>query len=350
MTTDSVIGQNIQEARYRAGMSQADLAERLSVHRSALSRMEAGVRAVTAVELARISAVLDVSVSNLLAPREGLQVSPRTSRLLLRASHVTEDDHQQLNWALHLWSITGERLPPGRHVGPARRPRFLSSAQVGELYADLTREAVGLRAGDSVQGLSKIAMELGVAVAVARMPSRSNVAGCSIMGDGRASLALVNSNHPESRQRFTLAHEIAHHILHRNSEAIACQEAAVRRGRPPTPEFEADVFASAFLMPRRAIRNLARTQPSAPTLLQEIQARFGTSRSATLARLRGLNVITESDARSLRGPVRESQVDDRQPDFRRVGKTLARLAAASGAQELVGGTATRVVRDDKVVL
>ena len=103
MTTDSVIGQNIQEARYRAGMSQADLAELLSVHRSALSRMEAGLRAVTAVELVRIAAFLGVSEADLLAPRSRVRASPRTSRLLLRAAYVTEDDHEQLNWASDLW-------------------------------------------------------------------------------------------------------------------------------------------------------------------------------------------------------------------------------------------------------
>ena len=303
MTTDSVIGQNIQEARYRAGMSQADLAELLSVHRSALSRMEAGLRAVTAVELVRIAAFLGVSEADLLAPRSRVRASPRTSRLLLRAAYVTEDDHEQLNWASDLWDVASKHLPSGRPVGPERRPRFLSSVQIAELYAGITRESIGLRASDPVQNLSAVAMELGVAVAVARMPSRSNLAGCSIMGDGCASLALVNSNHPESRQRFTLAHEIAHHVLHRNSGAITCQDISVRRGRPPTSEFEADVFASAFLLPRRAIRRLARTQPSASALLRAVQTQFGTSRSATLARLRGLKVITTSDGETYADPL-----------------------------------------------
>ena len=349
MTTDAAIGQNIQHARYRARMSQADLAKLLSLHRTAVSRMEAGVRAVTALELVRIADALGVPVSDLLAPHTRARAHPRMSRLLLRAAYVTDDDHHQLGWASRLWEIASERLSSGKHIGPVRRPRFLSPVQTAELYADMAREVIGLRATDPVQGLSAIAMDLGVIVVVARMPSKSQLSGCSIMGEGHASLALVNANHPEPRQRFTLAHEIGHHILHRNNGAITCQEASARRGRPPASEFEADVFASAFLLPRRALRALARSWPHVPSLIQAVEARYVTSRSATVARLRGLDLIGESDARALRRLAGNAQEVGEQPDYRRVGTTLARLASEFDSEKLVEGTATRIVPDAEVV-
>lgn len=349
MITNADVGQNIQEARYQARMSQADLANLLSMHRSALSRMEAGVRAVTAVELVQIANILDIEVSELLSPRSRVAAHIKRGRLLLRASHVTNQDHKQLSWASTLWGIVSTRLPPGRRVGPVRRPRFLTSAQNAELHADLAREAIGLGPDDPASSLSAIAMDLGVVVVVGRMPSGSRVAGCSVMDNGRPSVVLVNSNHPPARQRFTLAHEIGHHILHGNSGAIACRSYDVRQGRRPSSEFEADVFASALLLPRRALRNLRPNQILAPDSLEKIEARFGTSRTATVARLRGLRLISDFDARALRRFVRKAQVAEGQPDFRRVGRTLAQLVADFGSENLIDGPGTRVVDDSEVL-
>lgn len=61
----------------------------------------------------------------------------------------------------------------------------------------------------------------------------------------------VNNNHPAVRQRFTIAHEIAHFVLHRdlikNSELI--DDALYRSGLSNALEAEANKFAADLLMP-----------------------------------------------------------------------------------------------------
>lgn len=53
-------------------------------------------------------------------------------------------------------------------------------------------------------------------------------------------MILINKNFPPDRQRFTLAHELGHLIMHRNFPS-------------PQAEDEADAFASDFLMPEKDI-------------------------------------------------------------------------------------------------
>lgn len=63
------------------------------------------------------------------------------------------------------------------------------------------------------------------------------------------------------RRRFTIAHEIGHWCLHRNTErAVFCRAGSIdpepREGRPPLApaEEEANAFAAAMLMPARLLQ------------------------------------------------------------------------------------------------
>lgn len=58
-----MIAQRIREARIMAGLSQAQIAKLLGVHRPAVTEIEAGNRRVSAEELAQMANLLDVSVA-----------------------------------------------------------------------------------------------------------------------------------------------------------------------------------------------------------------------------------------------------------------------------------------------
>jgi Zn-dependent peptidase ImmA (M78 family) len=69
----------------------------------------------------------------------------------------------------------------------------------------------------------------------------------------------VNARHHENRQRFTLAHELAHHHLHPNSPTVYVDGMMVHfRGEDeqasPPIELEANAFAAALLMPEDFLR------------------------------------------------------------------------------------------------
>ena len=70
----------------------------------------------------------------------------------------------------------------------------------------------------------------------------------------------VNSKHHPKRQRYTIAHEFAHYILHRDDRGeFEDEEIYFRSDKTSSIEFKADEFAGEILMPddlfRHAIKN-----------------------------------------------------------------------------------------------
>ena len=63
-------------------------------------------------------------------------------------------------------------------------------------------------------------------------------------------VCTVNANHHPTRQRFTLAHELAHYILHRNKHSEFVDNTYFRSIDSENPmEYEANAFAGVLLMP-----------------------------------------------------------------------------------------------------
>lgn len=77
----------IKEARKNARITQADLADRLGVHRSTIANYELGRRKPSVTELKQIADILHVDVNYLL---EGDEVNP-ADELLTRANNVFSD-------------------------------------------------------------------------------------------------------------------------------------------------------------------------------------------------------------------------------------------------------------------
>lgn len=96
--TRKQIADRIRQARQMAGLSQGQVARILGLHRPSVSELEAGNRAVSAEELARMATTFDVSVSWLTGTSpERLDV--RDDRIELAARELNKlkpDDLQRL--------------------------------------------------------------------------------------------------------------------------------------------------------------------------------------------------------------------------------------------------------------
>lgn len=64
----------------------------------------------------------------------------------------------------------------------------------------------------------------------------------------------VNDKHNRKRQRFTLAHEFAHYVLHRDDNDIFEDEIFFRDNNLTSIEFAANEYASKILMPESLVR------------------------------------------------------------------------------------------------
>lgn len=98
---------------------------------------------------------------------------------------------------------------------------------------------------------------------------------------------VVNRSHPPTRQRFTIAHEIAHYCLHRN-EKNTFQDTVFFRGATISPqEHAANRFAGEILMPESVFRQQVEKGCSAIDSLADF---FGVSALAVRVRAKQLGM------------------------------------------------------------
>jgi Zn-dependent peptidase ImmA (M78 family) len=144
--------------------------------------------------------------------------------------------------------------------------RFQSSAPVN---VTALAEALGLRVWEDA------ALAKGISGKLFRDPSSGGPEGYSIVV--RASDAYV-------RRRFTVAHEIAHFILHRDRIGSSLTDDAMyRSGLSTREEAEANRLAADILMPRTLIAHYIKSYGSAdPGVLASI---FNVSEAAMRIRL-----------------------------------------------------------------
>lgn len=102
-------------------------------------------------------------------------------------------------------------------------------------------------------------------------------------GGSRGFSIVVNAHDGATRRRFTIGHEIAHFLLHRDQigHEIADNE-WYRGGLTTTQEAEANRFAADLLMPRSLLREYRQNGITDPAELAQI---FKVSRAAMSIRL-----------------------------------------------------------------
>lgn len=105
----------------------------------------------------------------------------------------------------------------------------------------------------------------------------------SRLGGTRDYLIYVNKRHHPNRQRFTIAHEIAHIVLHSHliGDGITT-DGLYRSGLPDVIEWAANRYAGNILMPWKKIEELMAEGISSAEALAR---RFQVSRSAMIIQL-----------------------------------------------------------------
>lgn len=122
-----------------------------------------------------------------------------------------------------------------------------------------------------------------------------NVAGKIEVGADGGYTIYVNGHHHRHRQRFTIAHEIAHIVLHQHllGDGITT-DGLYRSGFSNTVERTANRVAGNILMPRSKIRKL---MASGVTSITDLARRFGVSRDAMAIQLDWPEVWQVTDTR-----------------------------------------------------
>lgn len=107
--------------------------------------------------------------------------------------------------------------------------------------------------------LERITQSLGIAVHY--LPLDDELSGMAFIKDSKR-IIVLNAGHHPNRQRFTLAHELGHHLLHADylAKGVHVDKVILRRnvlsqqGADPK-EIAANAFAAELLMPEEMVKS-----------------------------------------------------------------------------------------------
>lgn len=198
-------------------------------------------------------------------------------------------------------SPEGVRVIEEARVRFDRLPRSKAAAQrQGRELAELTRRELDL--GSDALGDVAAVIEQHFAVDVALSPLGMDADGLCVHS-GPAALILASSDFPDGHVRFTLAHELAHHLLADPREVI--EEAERDMFADTAAEWRANSFAGHFLMPGRGVRSVLGWLGEGPGAVSEravvaLMEHFGASMAALIYQLNIIGAVSYSAGQQLR--------------------------------------------------
>ncbi|ALG07542.1 hypothetical protein AOZ06_12005 [Kibdelosporangium phytohabitans] len=272
-------------ARELVGWRKRDLAEAIDRTAAAVSQYELGQSRPSAETLSRCADVLDVPPSFFTAGRPQLHLDTAQAHFRsLRATTATQRQ-QALAHVELLWEVI-EQLDrvielPALDVGV---PMGIPYSDPG-LTARMVRTAWGVAIGPAAHLVRNLEAR---GVVTTRIPMLDNDAidAFSSALSGRPVIALTYKGNP-MRQRFSVAHELGHLLLHPEPEPGSLRH-----------EREANVFAAELLMPAAEIRDQLPT-PVDIGALKDLADSYGVSTAALAYRGKDLQIYSESTVRRI---------------------------------------------------
>lgn len=285
----AAVGSRIALARERAGFTQQAVAERLGLHRTAITRIEQGQRNLDALELAQLADVFGRSVewfvteppSSIASHRDGLSANSDVVRLEDELERCARDVELLLD--IDAFTVPAARLPAG-----------VTTTAEAEAGARDARALLGLGEGPIVD-LQQAVQPLGLLAFSLDLGSDVVDGGYVRLHD--IGVAVVNGTSDPGRRRFSLAHELGHHLL-ADEYTTDFGLGSSRSDR----EALINVFAVHFLMPGSSVR--ARWQALSPEhdvrrRLVVLAAEYRVSWSAVIAQAVNLELIGRDERATL---------------------------------------------------
>jgi Zn-dependent peptidase ImmA (M78 family)/transcriptional regulator with XRE-family HTH domain len=239
------LGQRIAEARGRAGLTQSQLASAASLDRSALAKIEAGNRRVSALELADMAESLNVRIEwfvqdapKAIISRRNTQEpgtpSPRIDAAVERAARAVEFalEHDQ------------------RFTLPDHQPLpVVTNAQEAEALAEDTRSLIGVDRDAPCTNLADRVASLGLLVFSVNLGVESADAATILLR--RGGIAVINGDLRVGRRRLALAHDLCHYLI---ADDYSVDWRVAEYQDADNRESLFDRFARALLLPEAGLR------------------------------------------------------------------------------------------------
>jgi len=252
-STSAVVGRRLAKAREEAELSQDQLALLLGRSQAAISHWESGRRSPGLDDLYEIAAVLQLEITDFLPQNRyeiGVQAALRAIADRLDQDVLRQDVEKFLKEA------EGD-APPAPTIQ-------VESASAKGAAEELIKKA---RVRQPPVDVEELAGACGVRVL--QYPFQKDLSGL-VVDLEEGTFIGVNRQHPITRQRFTIAHELGHVLLSEHDRFHIDLESKMEHSGSPLYDWrnerEANVFAASLLMPANWVEAMYRKTPSVGAL------------------------------------------------------------------------------------
>lgn len=279
--------QMIVLAREYRGLTQEALAKMLFVGQARIAKIEGGIQDDIPEELFdRICSKLEFP-PQFFCQKEDLIGFGSSSYFYRKKARITALDRKKIHGVVNLLRINLKKMLQSIDI---ESKRTLPKLDIDDYGGSASKVAQAVRVFWSmpdgpVQNLTALMENAGIIIIPVDFHTRE-LDATALRINEMPPLIFININMPGDRWRFTLAHELAHLILH----DVPYEEM----------EDEADTFAAELLLPESELKpQFSRLDNIRLVDLANLKPYWKTSMGALLMRASGLGVITENQKRHL---------------------------------------------------
>jgi Zn-dependent peptidase ImmA (M78 family)/transcriptional regulator with XRE-family HTH domain len=347
------LGERLADARKRAKLTQADVAERMGIARTTLVAIEKGERRPSDAELVRLGEILKSPIHDLL--RETFvraEISPR-----FRVRSGADKDSGPIMEAVERLRGLGARYAEleklhGLPRVPARLDALFGYRRMiglwsaardaslsGEDAASTLRGMLGLGDEPALHLDERFEIEAGLRIFyLDRLPPW--LAALLVWSDDVGACVAINADHRPEKQRWSLTHEVGHLLWDPEAGDILDDREAMDRPEESFPEG----FTTEFLLPAAGVKkrfvDRCRAGKFTPVDLLALSRLFGVPFHTMAQRLEELHLLPKgSYDRSIKSQIHPTKPARREAGTPRLGHRLPEryvaLAVAAYDQELL---------------
>lgn len=291
------LGELLQQARKKCGMTQADAAQVIDAARTTIVAIEKGERRLKPKELIKLARAYGQAVSDFVRPSPIVESFDVQFRVAYRRS---EQEEAQINPSiqrleelcrnyLEIEKIIDAPLP--RNYPQEYEVTNMPIEAAAESIAIAERQRLGL--GDGPIPVLRDVLEQSVGLRIFYLEMPSKYSGLYSYDEQLGGCIAINAKHPEERRRWSLTHEYLHFLAHRRKPVLDYENQYQRK---PESERLADTFPDYFLMPTSGLlkrfNDMYQTHGKfTPTNLFTLAHYYGVSIEALVNRLEAMKLI-----------------------------------------------------------
>jgi Zn-dependent peptidase ImmA (M78 family)/DNA-binding XRE family transcriptional regulator len=291
------LGELLQQARKKCGMTQADAAKVIDAARTTIVAIEKGERRLKPNELIKLARAYGRAISDFVRPSPVIEpfavqfraAYQRSEQEEARIDPIIQRLEKLCRNYLELEKIVDAPLP--RNYPQEYDVTSMPIEAAAESIAIAERQRLGL--GDSPIPLLRDILEQSVGIRIFYLEMPAKYSEIYSYDEQLGGCMAINLNHYEERRRWSMAHGYLHFLAHRRKPVVDFEG---QYQRIPESERLAEAFPKYFLMPSsgllRQFNDMYRTHGKfTPTNLFTLAHYYGVSIEALIYRLEEMGLL-----------------------------------------------------------